>query len=145
MIDWGLITTGIGTIIGGIITGLATWKSMTGTKESDLDNEQAKFMNRLVEDTNALRERINKMQQTIDTLMDERYVLKSEVTKLSIQILQQDNIIKDLRVTNDLRMSIQDTRMSKQENTISDLKVGQHDQSVSVQDTDIQALITKGK
>lgn len=102
MIDWGVITTGLGTIIGGIITGLATWKTMSAKEKNELDTEQSNFMNRLVADTKDLRERINNMQKTIDTLMEERQILKTQITDLTINILQQDATINRLQRQNTL-------------------------------------------
>lgn len=97
MIDWGVVTTGIGTIIGGIVTGLATWKTMSNREQNDLDTEQSNFMNRLVAETKDLRDRIDRMQKTIDTLMDERQALKTQVTDLTIRILHQDATISELQ------------------------------------------------
>ena len=97
MIDWGVITTGIGTIVGGIITGLATWKSMSKETESSIDDEQREWRQELINEVKDLRDRVKELQSTIDTLMEERQDLKEQVTDLRIQLRNQQASITDIK------------------------------------------------
>lgn len=86
MIDWGIISTAVATIIGSVATGLGTWWSMRNKEKQSIDDAQVEFINTLRNEVETLRARVAKLQETIDVLMEERRELKNHVTDLEIEV-----------------------------------------------------------
>lgn len=86
MIEWGAISTAVATVIGSVATGLGTWWSMRSKERSLIDQAEQDFISRLQQETKDLRARLDEMQKTIDTLMEERRELKNQVVELEIQV-----------------------------------------------------------
>lgn len=92
-----MISTGIGTIVGGILTGLATWKTMSAQQAASIDAEQASWRAELMKDATELRSRVTGMQKEIDELMNERRLLNLQITELSIKLVQHEATIASLK------------------------------------------------
>ena len=86
MIDWGIVSTAVATIIGSVATGLGTWWSMRNKEKESIDDAQVEFINTLRSEVENLRARVSTLQVTIDTLMEERRELKNQVTDLEIEV-----------------------------------------------------------
>ena len=99
MIDWGIISTAVATVIGSVATGLGTWATMRSKEKESVDNQEDQFIQRLLGEVSDLRGRIDRMQETIDTLMEERRTLKNQIIDLEIQVKQQAATIEHLTGT----------------------------------------------
>jgi len=99
MIDWGIISTAVATVIASLATGLGTWATMRKGEKDEIEVAEDAFIRRLLDETADLRARMDRMQETIDTLMEERRILKNQVTDLEIKVRQQDATIKHLTGT----------------------------------------------
>lgn len=86
MIDLGIVSTAVATIIGSVATGLGTWWSMRNKEKQSIDDAQVEFINTLRSEVENLRARVSTLQVTIDTLMEERRELKNQVTDLEIEV-----------------------------------------------------------
>jgi peptidoglycan hydrolase CwlO-like protein len=86
MVDWGIVSTAVATIIGSVATGLGTWWSMRNKEKKEIDDAQVEFINTLRNEVESLRARVAHLQETIDVLMEERRELKNTVTDLEIEI-----------------------------------------------------------
>jgi predicted RNase H-like nuclease (RuvC/YqgF family) len=108
MIDFGAVTTALGTLIGAVMTGLVTWRTMqkeakkedseqTLTHEAQHFKEEREWRSELSEENERLRVRAEKKLATIEQLLDEKHKLRQEITDKDIKIKELEHLIKNLR------------------------------------------------
>lgn len=106
--DFGVLTTGLGTLIGAVMAGLATWKTLQKTqKETDItldiarDKEQSleqkEWRDELKQDNEKLRDRAEKKLMTIEKLLDEKFQLRQQVIEQAIKIKELESILDHIK------------------------------------------------
>ncbi len=95
MFDFGAVSTALAGLIGAIMTGLVTWKTMQRDHKKDLqeshlssdhqhNQEQREWRAELNAENDKLRERLERKNALIEKLLGENFELRLKVTDLTI-------------------------------------------------------------
>lgn len=99
MFDFGTLATAVAAILSAIGGAFATYKTMSNKDSNDLDSEQKIWRDEMRKESTELRERMNKMQAMIDSLLVEKYQMQKDMALMEVTIEKLRGNVNDITRT----------------------------------------------